>query len=151
MRNKADTSSTGAGLAAPESRGSLPNSLDRLTEIKARVARYKEELSGMRRSNDSFWVSDLEYALAELERLQWDVEAKDVEWKLQEEMKDKAIAERDRLRAALKGISKLGNLTLLGGSAMDSERAHEAGAHEAFSQAADIARSALGADYVQEG
>ena len=60
-------------------------------------------------------------------------------------------AERDRLRAALKGISKLGNLTLLGGSAMDSERAHEAGAHEAFSQAADIARSALGADYVQEG
>ena len=84
---------------------------DRLTEIKARVARYKEGLSGMRRSNDSFWVSDLEYALAELERLQWDVEAKDVEWKLQEEMKDKAVAERDALRAEVErltvGIEKL--------------------------------------------
>ena len=106
MRNKADTSSTGAGLAAPESRGSLPNSLDRLTEIKARVARYKEALSGMRRSNDSFWVSDLEYALAEIERLQWDVEAKDVEWKLQEEMKDKAVAERDALRGEVGRLTK---------------------------------------------
>ena len=101
---------------------------DRLTEIKARVAAY-------RNTDDPYfsvsWMQDdLEFALEK-----WTQQAATIE----------------KLREALKGISKLGNLTLLGGSAMDSERAHEAGAHEAFSQAADIARSALGADYVQEG
>ena len=69
---------------------------NRLTEIKARVARYKEELSGMRRCNDSFWVSDLEYALAEIERLH-DISAFNG---LTEQVKALS-AERDRLRGQL--------------------------------------------------
>ena len=118
--------------------------MTRLTEIKARVAQLNAGVPGF--CYHGQLLSDLEYALGEIERLH-DISAFNG---LTEQVKALS-AERDRLRAALKGISKLGNLTLLGGSAMDSERAHEAGAHEAFSQAADIARSALGADYVQEG
>lgn len=49
----------------------------------------------------------------------------------------------DRYKEALEVIVKLGALTLLGGSGMDSERAYQLGAHNAFGQAAEMARSAL--------
>lgn len=127
---------------------------DRLTEIKARVAEGHTHACRTAITMErpcTCGVSDLEYALGEIGRLKGEVVIEREHYDLICEQVNGLVLQRDRMHAALKGISKLGNLTLLGGSAMDSERAHEAGAHEAFSQAADIARSALGADYVQEG
>jgi hypothetical protein len=47
------------------------------------------------------------------------------------------------LEEALKGIAKLGGLTLLGGDGMEPDRAYQHGAHAAFEQAAGMASDAL--------
>jgi hypothetical protein len=52
-------------------------------------------------------------------------------------------ADYNRLEAALELIAAMGGMTLLGGTDLESPRAHELGANKAFEQAASIARSAL--------
>ena len=56
---------------------------------------------------------------------------------------DAAIDEIKRLKTALQLIAGMGGMTLLGGGDLEPNRAHELGAHKAFNQAAEIARSAL--------
>lgn len=44
------------------------------------------------------------YSQKEIDRLTTELEAKDIEWQLQEHLKDKAVADRDRLIRALQSI-----------------------------------------------
>lgn len=56
---------------------------------------------------------------------------------------DKANAEIERLRAALKLIASMGNQTLIGGDEYEPRQAYSHGAHNAFEQAAEIASAAI--------
>lgn len=94
-------------------------------------AAIASELAEVQAKYDEFWRTSNETA-----------GQRDHHW----QRADTAEARNAALEAALQGIAKLGGLTLLGGSGMDSERAYQHGAHNAFGQAAGMAASALQGD-----
>ena len=49
---------------------------------------------------------DLEEAADEIERLRYEIMAKDTEWQLQEQLKDKALAELDNERSAMRNVQE---------------------------------------------